>query len=159
MPTIGHLGIALPINKTIMRGKNTKKILYFSLLCSVAPDFDFLGFIFGVEYGAFFGHRGFSHSIFFSIVFAFLITLIFFRKNNEEVVRVKSKYFLLLLINFSLVGISHGFLDMLTNGSLGVAYFSPFLNTRFDFGMVLIEAMPLNPAYFFIMNGPKIDQF
>ncbi len=156
MPTIGHLGVALPINKTIMREKNTKKILYFSLLCSVAPDFDYIGYILGIEYGAFFGHRGFSHSIFYCLVFAFLITSIFFRKNKGEIVKIKSKYFLLLFTNFFAVGMSHVLLDMFTNGSLGVAIFSPFLSTRYDFEMMFVEAMPLSLKYFFTMNGPLI---
>lgn len=156
MPTIGHLGVALPVNKVIMREKNTKKIVLFSLLCALLPDFDFIGFIWGLEYSHFFGHRGFTHSLFFSALVAFLIAIIFFKNQDGSRLNIRSRYFFLLFFNFFMVGASHNLLDMLTNGSLGVALLSPFWNGRVDFGMVLIDAMPLHPSYFISMGGPKI---
>lgn len=43
-----------------------------------------------------------------------------------------------------LSGASHGLLDMLTNGGLGVAYFWPFSDHRFFFPEQVIQVSPLS---------------
>ncbi len=155
MPTfLGHLAVALPINATLIRKESSLKILLVSLFCAVIPDLDFVGFAYGLEYGSLFGHRGFSHSIFFVLLFAYFVTIIFFPR-----VKTKSKEFYLLLANFFLIGLSHILLDAMTNGGLGVAFFSPFSNHRFFFPWRPIEVSAIMPQYFFALNGWLVLKF
>jgi len=43
------------------------------VLCSVIPDLDAIGFRFGIHYGDFWGHRGFTHSLIFAALLAGLV--------------------------------------------------------------------------------------
>ncbi len=42
------------------------RLLATAAVCSVLPDIDVLAFHFGIPYASEFGHRGFTHSIFFA---------------------------------------------------------------------------------------------
>lgn len=89
----------------------------------VLPDLDAVGFYLGVPYRSFFGHRGFSHSLCCSLLLSLLAAQL-------------ASGFLgvpwwLLGLAFFLAMTSHGLLDGLTNGGLGVAYFSPFDTKRY----------------------------
>ncbi len=48
--------------------------------------------------------------------------------------------------------ISHGILDALTDGGLGVAFFAPFVNTRYFFPWTPIKVSPIGAggANFFL---------
>jgi inner membrane protein len=43
---------------------------------------------------------------------------------------------------------SHGVLDALTNGGLGVAFFAPFSNTRYFFPWTPIQVSPIGLRFF-----------
>lgn len=124
--------------------KKNRLILKLCLIGSILPDADVLGFRFGIEYAHPLGHRGFTHSILFGLLYA-LFCLIFFRKESH-----KSKIFLFLLFFFSIM--SHGLLDMLTNGGLGVGLFIPFENSRYFFPITPLEVSPIG-AHFFSPRG------
>ena len=124
--------------------KKNRLILRLCLVGSILPDADVLGFRFGIEYAHPLGHRGFTHSILFGILYA-LFCLIFFRKESH-----KSKAFLFFLFFFSIM--SHGLLDMLTNGGLGVGLFIPFENSRYFFPITPLEVSPIG-AHFFSSRG------
>ena len=49
--------------------------------------------------------------------------------------------------------LSHGLLDMLTNGGLGVALFAPFDNGRYFFPYRPVEVSPLGVTNFFSRRG------
>lgn len=49
--------------------------------------------------------------------------------------------------------ISHALLDAMTTGGLGVAFFSPFNNTRYFFNFRPIKVSPLSVTEFFNGNG------
>ena len=48
---------------------------------------------------------------------------------------------------------SHGFLDAMTDGGLGVAFFSPFDNTRYFFTWTPIRVSPIGISRFFSARG------
>jgi len=50
---------------------------------------------------------------------------------------------------FSLVTMSHGFLDSLTDGGLGIAFFAPFDSTRYFFPFRPLTVSPIGLAQFF----------
>lgn len=114
--------------------------LWGAFLCAL-PDIDFIGYRLGVPYSHLFGHRGFTHSLFFA-AFAAIVSLFYFRK----LWRSSSAS---LWVFFFLCGASHGFLDGMTNGGLGVAYFSPFSNERYWMPWRPIPVAPLNPLRIF----------
>lgn len=57
---ISHAIAALGIGALFYRVGMSKRILVAGAVCSVVPDFDVIGFDFGIRYGDFWGHRGFT---------------------------------------------------------------------------------------------------
>ncbi|HWQ35331.1 MAG TPA: metal-dependent hydrolase [Blastocatellia bacterium] len=110
--------------------------------CAVLPDADVAGFAAGVRYGDVFGHRGLTHSILFALVTGLLVARIFFRNSLLPVGRMA------LASYFSLMTLSHGCLDAMTDGGLGVAFFAPFDNTRYFFPWRPIEVSPIGARFF-----------
>lgn len=43
-----------------------KRVYLVGALCSTIADLDVIGFSFGIRYGDFWGHRGFTHSLAFA---------------------------------------------------------------------------------------------
>jgi len=72
------------------------------------------------------GHRGPSHSLLFALLWSLLVVSVGF-----NAVPKLSKPWWKLLCFFFVVTASHGVLDAMTNGGLGVAFFAPFDSTRY----------------------------
>ena len=115
-----------------------------SLICSIIPDVDSIAFSFGIPYAHLFGHRGFFHSPFFGLLLSLFFVSVFFR--GLEL--FSRQWFFYLMFFFSVSG-SHGLLDALTTGGLGVALLSPFDQTRYFFPWRLIVVSPIGIAAFF----------
>ena len=111
-----------------------------AMACAVLPDADVLGFGFGVPYGSMFGHRGITHSLAFALALGFSAAALFFRREPRRTA---------LALFLSLATASHGALDALTNGGLGVAFFAPFTGERYFFPFRPVEVSPLSAAEFF----------
>ena len=102
------------------------------------PDADVILFRFGATYDSVWAHRGFTHSIGFAILLG-VIALLLLRKIAPP------------LMTFAFVAFaaaSHGFLDMLTNGGHGIAYFWPVSDQRYFFDWRPIQVSPLAPGRF-----------
>ena len=101
------------------------KLWLVGVAYALLPDLDAAGYWLGVPYGSFWGHRGFTHSI----VFAVLASGVFARWigcwTGITVVRVWTFC--------SVAMLSHGILDAMTDGGLGVAFFSPMDQNRYFF--------------------------
>jgi len=115
-----------------------------AILCSVLPDIDVVGFKFGVPYGSLWGHRGMTHSFFFAALLGWSVVEVFFRKEKRF-----SRSWWLLWACFFLITASHGILDAMTNGGLGVAFFSPFENGRYFFPWRSVQVSPIGVDGFF----------
>ncbi|UCD90726.1 MAG: metal-dependent hydrolase [Desulfobacterales bacterium] len=139
MPTIiSHTVVAVAAGKTFAPKDVPIHFWLLSIICSIIPDADVIGFYLGVPYGHFFGHRGFFHSPFFGLLLSIFIVGIFF--NNETIF---SKPRLFYFIFFFLLSASQGIFDAFTNGGLGIALLSPFANTRYFFPWTPIIVSPL----------------
>lgn len=126
--------------------RNTRRlILMFALLSSILPDIDVLTFKFGIHYASPWGHRGFTHSLFFAALWSLLLVLLPFFK--MVIFR-----FRLYLLFFSAT-ISHGLLDALTNGGLGVGFLTPFVPYRYFFEIRPIQVSPIWVNHFFSQTG------
>jgi inner membrane protein len=121
-------------------------------VCSVIPDIDVIGFRFGVHYGDFWGHRGFTHSLAFAALLSGALALTLFRCGLAGIRR-----FVLFAYLF-LATASHGVLDAMTNGGLGVAFFSPFENSRYFFPWRPIRVSPISVHRFFSGRGFAVIQ-
>ncbi|WP_455377148.1 metal-dependent hydrolase [Petrachloros mirabilis] len=122
------------------------RILVLGMACSVLPDLDLIGFWLGIPYEHPLGHRGLSHSIAFAAVLSAVILRVVYR-DASTVERRRLGWF------FFLATCSHGVLDAMTNGGLGVAFFAPVDNTRYFFPFRPIEVSPLDPHRFFAPRG------
>lgn len=152
MPTIiSHAITAIPIYLGVINKTDSKKIFWLSLVFAILPDLDGIGYLFGLNYNSFLGHRGFSHSLSFIIIAA----LVFAKLTNPKI-RLKSKNFALYFLNFFIIGALHLMLDALTNGGLGIALFSPFNNQRFFVPWQPIQVSAILPQYFFRLNGLSV---
>jgi inner membrane protein len=112
-------------------------------LCPVVPDLDIIGFAFGVRYGDALGHRGFTHSLLFALLLGCLVAWRYFR----EVPPLTRRWWSLALY-FAAVIATHGLTDALTTGGLGIAFFSPFDNTRYFLPWPVIEVSPIGLGFF-----------
>src|SRR5215212_11972234 len=117
--------------------------------CSMLPDADVVAFHFGVSYGDLLGHRGLTHSLLFAALISAAVLALFRNRARDERLRIG----LFLLIATA----SHGLLDALTNGGLGVAFFAPLHDERFFFPVQPIEVSPIGPA-FFSARGLRVIQ-
>jgi inner membrane protein len=117
------------------------------IFCSILPDNDVIGFRFGIHYGDVWGHRGMTHSLLFAAITGVIVSTIYVSSWCER--------WKLALLLFAVTA-SHGLLDALTNGGLGVAFFSPFNLKRYFFAWRPIWVSPLAASRFFSGRGLAI---
>ncbi len=123
--TYTHLFAAVCTGVAVTPGKLHPRLLAVGVVGSLIPDADVFGFALGIPYEHLFGHRGVSHSLFFAVVFALCMTLVFFRNARWASIRGRIVAYLFLITA------SHGLFDAMTNGGLGVAFFAPIDDTRY----------------------------
>jgi inner membrane protein len=116
-------------------------------VASVVPDVDAVGFWAGVPYDAPLGHRGFTHSLTFAALLALLAA--------PFAGRLKARTGTVVAVVF-VAAASHGLLDAMTTGGMGVAFFSPFSNRRYFLPFRPIEVSPIGVKGFFSMRGGEI---
>ena len=113
-------------------------------MCAILPDADVVGFALGIPYGHMLGHRGLTHSLCFALILAVMVVRIAF-----PLVARLSRNWWMLSIHFFLVTASHGVLDAMTNGGLGIAFFAPFENSRYFFPWTPLLVSPIGIKGFF----------
>lgn len=92
----------------------------FTLL-SLLPDLDVLAFRYGIPYEAPFGHRGAAHSLAAAVVVGLICAALLSWRGHSA---FKSLVFCVVVLA------SHGALDALTDGGLGVALLWPHTDAR-----------------------------
>ncbi len=123
------------------------RLFVLAAVCSVFPDMDVIGFKFGIPYGSQWGHRGFTHSLFFALCLASFLT-IFHRQ-------LRSKPWAVFWLCFVSCA-SHAFLDAMTNGGLGVALYWPFSLERIFLPFRPIQVSPIGVSSFFTEWGLRV---
>ena len=140
MPTIiSHLAVPLAIGFGLGKRKISGALLCAGAVASVIPDADVIGFTFGIQYASPFGHRGFSHSLCFALALGLLASIMHRKLDGSR------------MAAFLFVGLSaasHGLLDALTDGGLGIALFWPFDDTRYFFPWTGIEVSAIGRGFF-----------
>lgn len=143
MPSVfTHAVAAVAFGRAYTKAKLPLRFWILSAGCAIAPDMDVMGKRLGIEYSDMLGHRGLSHSLLFAAILSAIIVLLAFRKPIAGISR--RKIFLLLFLATA----SHGILDAMVDGTLGVAFFAPFDAARFFLPWRPIISSPIGWAFF-----------
>lgn len=144
-----HALVALALGKAHHAPIMTGRVLLMGMTCSILPDLDIVGFSFGIRYDDLWGHRGMTHSLFFAGLLSLaLVTLWYRRESSVERAQIGAYLFLCTA--------SHGVLDALTDGGLGVAFFSPFDTNRYFFPVRPVAVSPIGIGEFFSPDALRI---
>ncbi|WP_296384224.1 metal-dependent hydrolase [Winogradskyella sp.] len=140
----GHGLVAYTTSKLI-DSKSSRLLLFLAIGSAIIPDLDVLAFNFGIPYSHPFGHRGFTHSILFAILWSMLLSFLF----------GKSRKFIFVTVLFLSI-VSHGILDAMTSGGKGVGFFIPFESSRYFFSFRGIKVSPIGVEKFFSEWGVNV---
>ncbi|MBX9869731.1 MAG: metal-dependent hydrolase [Burkholderiaceae bacterium] len=145
MPTIiSHAAIPLALGFGLGSRVISRPLLLVGVVASALPDFDVLAFQLRIAYGNILGHRGLSHSLIFALLLGCVAAM--------WATRLRSTYIAVFgFVGFS--ALSHGLLDMCTNGGLGVAMLWPWFEQRFFFPWQVIEVSPIGVTRIFSERG------
>jgi inner membrane protein len=124
MPSVGHVAIGLAAARMGQRPARMSAVTWAVLLIVVAclPDIDVIAFSLGIPYHAPFGHRGASHSLLLAAAAGLLVGLAALAFHLPA---------LRVGLAIAFVMATHGLLDTLTDGGLGVALLWPFSDARY----------------------------
>lgn len=148
MPTVlSHPAVPLAIGLGLGRNVIPRRLLFAGVVASSLPDLDVLAFDFGIPYAAELGHRGFSHSLFFAGLVA-LVGACGFRALRAS--------FVSALVFLFVATASHGVLDALTDGGLGIAFFWPWSAERYFAPIQVIEVAPLSVSRLLSQRGVSV---
>ena len=123
---------------------NPGRFWFWTIVCSMLPDIDVIGFSFGVRYEDIFGHRGFTHSLFFALLVGGVAAWQIPKPKSQP----PNPKCIALFCWFAAVTMSHGLLDAMTNGGRGIAFFAPFTNDRYFFPWRPIQVSPIGVGFF-----------
>lgn len=142
MASIGHIAVGMAAGRLYMgqeRGVRWLATMMFRFsVVSMLPDADVVGMALGIPYGAPLGHRGASHSIVFAIAAGLACG------GGAWMARAPATK---VAIFATLVLLTHGLLDALTDGGLGIAHFWPFSNARHFFTWTPIPVAPIGGGF------------
>ena len=137
MATLGHVAVGV----VAARWRDSRpgapplalSMLGLSAL-SVLPDADLVAFMVGIPYANPFGHRGVTHSLLFAVLVGLVVVV---------ALRIRGRPVLLDAALATLVVASHGVLDAMTTGGLGVEFFWPVDTRRYFLPWEFIPVTPL----------------
>jgi len=146
-----HLIIGKAISATNFSKKYYLKVSFLAMISAVIPDIDVIGYFYHIPYQSPLGHRGFTHSILFALIWAIFIKICFFKNENWK--KFQTYYIIIILF---LSTLSHGLVDAMTNGGLGVGFFIPFDHSRYFLPWRPILVSPLGIKNFFTPYGLEV---
>lgn len=145
MPTIfTHVAVPLAIGLGAGSKVIPRRLLLCGMLAAILPDCDVVAFKLGIAYAHEFGHRGASHSLMFALFMGLLACGIAPWLKTRRLTAF-------LFVGFCAA--SHGLLDMLTNGGLGIALFWPHSHHRWFFPWQVIEVSPIGVKHVLSPRG------
>lgn len=137
MAGIGHIAIGMAVGRLRSGGarlwETIGTMVWYSIL-ALLPDLDVVAFGLGIPYHAPFGHRGASHSLAFAVIVGLGVAAIQILRGGRWAIPATLA---------AVVVSSHGLLDALTDGGLGVALFWPLTEHRYFFPWRPIPVSPI----------------
>ncbi len=141
MPSfITHTVVALCAGKAVYARPMPARFWVLAVTCSVAPDFDVGFHTLGADWGSFWGHRGFTHSLLFAVLLGFAVPTLFLR----GLARPPTRSWWGLVAFFFALTASHGLIDGLTDGGPGIALFEPFSDARIFWPWRPLDVAPIS---------------
>jgi len=144
---LSHLAVPLALALALGGDIVPPGLMALALVCAALPDIDALGLWLGIPYAHPFGHRGFTHSLPFAVALAGAGTLLVPALGADPLT-----VFGVLLFSAA----SHGLIDAMTNGGLGIAFLSPFSHRRSFLPWRVIEVSPLRPSELVSRRGFEV---
>lgn len=143
MASIGHIAVGMAAARgfagRLGRPVSTIAAMFTLSLLSLLPDADAVAFRLGIPYAAPFGHRGASHSLFFALLVG-IVAIFLVRALRLSPLRAG-------LLVFAVVA-THGLLDSMTDGGLGIALLWPYSNHRYFAPFRPIPVAPIGRRIF-----------
>ncbi len=134
---VTHAIVPLALAVALGPGRISPRLAIAGAFMAVLPDFDIIGFRFGIEYGDVWGHRGASHSLLVAVICAGLVSLLW-REGRS----------LAAFLFLAFATASNGLLDALTDGGLGVGLFWPWDSARYFAPATPIRVSPIGLGFF-----------
>ena len=147
--SITHAFVGIILAPLAPRSVSRRRLALTLAALAVLPDLDIVAFRLGIPYGHPLGHRGFSHSLPFALALGAATVPILFSK----IPRFSRDWWTLFAL-CSLATASHGVLDAMTDGGLGVGFLLPFWDARFLLPWRPLAVSPLGLQAFF--SGPAL---
>ena len=144
-----HAATAALLSPAAPTGVSPRRLGVALALVAVMPDLDVVAFAFGIPYEHPLGHRGLTHSLPFAVLTGVVVTAVFFRS-----VPLGSRAGAMLVSLLSVATASHGVLDAMTDGGLGVGFAIPFSNERWFLPWRPLRTSPIGIEAFF--GGPVL---
>ncbi|WP_298500150.1 metal-dependent hydrolase [uncultured Algibacter sp.] len=142
MDSLTQIVLGAACGEAILGKKIGNKALLFGAIGGTIPDLDVLvgSWLYGNEIDAMLFHRGFMHSILFSVIAAFLLGWLFYKLyNSGKRLNTTTQKDWILLFFWSLF--THPILDCFT--PYGTQLFAPFSNYRVAFNNIAV----VDPIY------------
>lgn len=144
---LSHPAVPLAIAVGAGRGAVPRRLAILACAASVLPDLDAIGYWAGVPYDSALGHRGFTHSLCFAALTALACAAFAARLGASRAAALGVVF---------LAAASHGVLDAMTTGGMGVAFLSPFSSARYFLPWRVIVVSPIGVERFFSERGVRI---
>jgi inner membrane protein len=142
MASLGHVAVGMAAARFYRGARPARWTLFSSMVMwsglSLLPDADVLGFRHGIAYGDPWGHRGATHSLFFSGLLGAAIGI---AASLFRVPALKTGALAALVLA------SHAILDTFTDGGLGCALLWPFSDERFFAPWRPLPVAPIGRAF------------
>ena len=133
----GHTALGATLGVLLLQERWHWRWWALAAACAFLPDADVIGFKFHVPYAGLWGHRV-THSILAAAVVA-TVLVGFYSLRRATLAPALTRIWVLLFLATA----SHGVLDAMTTGGLGVAFFSPIDQQRYFFSFRPIQVSPL----------------
>ncbi|WP_035567447.1 metal-dependent hydrolase [Hymenobacter sp. IS2118] len=146
-----HAALGATLGKLILPERRHWPYWVAAAACAALPDVDALGYKLGVPYESLWGHRGLTHSLLAAALVA-AVGVLWSRLARAGQRPAAARLGLLLFLATA----SHGVLDAMTTGGLGVAFFSPWDLERYFFGLRPIKVSPIGIKAFFSGRGLRV---
>lgn len=138
MPTImTHAIVPLALAAAAGRARISPKLALAGAALAVLPDADVAGFAIGVDYADPWGHRGATHAMAFAMVVAGAFASLW---------REARSIGAFLFLAFAMA--SHGLLNAMTSGGLGIALLWPISDARYFAPITPIRVSPIGADFF-----------
>lgn len=145
MPTIlSHPAVPLAIAAAMGSRVVPPRLIAAGVVACIVPDLDVAAFHFGIHDDHLLGHRGFTHSLGFALLLGVIAAL------AAPLLRARR---LTAFVFVAVSAVSHGLLDMLTNGGAGISLLWPFSSERYFLPWPVLEVSPLGIQRFFSHRG------